>query len=216
VPEPTAAELDTVVFDLGGVVADWNPRYLYRELFDGDEEAMEDFLATVCTPSWNHAMDAGRSRAEAVAELVAEHPEHADLIAAWVDRWEDMLGPEIAGTGEVVAELRDRGVRLLGLTNWSAETFPQARGRFASLSHFEAIVVSGEHGIAKPDPALFQLLLDLHEVDPTRAAYVDDRADNVEAAMALGLTGLVFTDAAALRTDLGRLGLLGEAAPGRP
>jgi 2-haloacid dehalogenase len=215
-PEPISAALDTVVFDLGGVLADWDPRYLYRELFGGDEEAMEHFLSTVCTPSWNHAMDAGRSRAEAVAELVAQHPEHEELISAWVDRWEDMLGAEIAGTAEVVAELHASGVRLLALTNWSAETFPVARQRFASFGYFEGIVVSGEHGMAKPDPALFKVLFELHRVDPARAVYVDDRADNVEAAEALGLTGLVFTDPEVLRTDLVRLGLIDGVATARP
>lgn len=215
-PEPTASELDTVVFDLGGVLAEWDPRHLYRELFDGDEQAMDDFLANVCTPEWNHAMDAGRPRAEAVAELVAQHPARADLIEAWIDRWEDMLGPEIAGTAEVVAELHRSGTRLLALTNWSAETFPVARERFASFGYFEAIVVSGEHGIAKPDPAIFRLLLDLHGVDPARTAYVDDRADNVAVAATFGLTGLVFTDPGALRADLRGLGLLDGAAPARP
>jgi 2-haloacid dehalogenase len=215
-PASSATELDTVVFDLGGVLADWDPRYLYRELFDGDEDAMEVFLTQVCTPSWNLAMDAGRPRAEAVAELVAEHPGHADLIRAWVDRWEDMLGPEIAGTAEVVAELHSRGVRLLALTNWSAETFPVARERFASFRYFEVIVVSGEHGLAKPDPALFRLLLERHDVDPARAAYVDDRVDNVDVASALGLTGLVFSDPVVLRGDLVGLGLLDPGGPPRP
>ena len=121
-------------------------------LFDGDEQRVEQFLADVATPEWNHAMDAGRSRAEAVAELVALHPDHADAIRAWVDRWDDMLGPEISGTAAVVDELAAQGVRLLALTNWSAETFPAARERFPSFRRFEAIVVSGEHGLAKPTP----------------------------------------------------------------
>jgi 2-haloacid dehalogenase len=204
------AQIDTVVFDLGGVLADWDPRYLYRELFDGDEAAMDDFLARVCTPEWNHAMDAGRPRSEAVAELVARHPQQAPLIRAWVDRWSDMLGDEIAGTAELVAELRASGVRLLALTNWSAETFPVARERYPSFAHFEAIVVSGELGIAKPDPAIFELLIERHQVDPKRAAYVDDRDSNVVVAASLGLTGLVFTDAQTLRSDLAALGLVVE------
>src|SRR5690242_15263367 len=110
---------------------------------------MEAFLSTVCTPQWNHAMDAGRDRAEAVAELVA----------AWVERWDEMLGGEVAGTGDVLAELDAGGIRLLALTNWSAETFPLARERFPSFARFDAIVVSGEHGLAKPDPALYRVLV---------------------------------------------------------
>ena len=198
-----------MVFDLGGVLADWDPRYLYRELFFGDEAAMEHFLSQICTPEWNHAMDAGQPRAAAVADLVARHPEHAELIRAWIERWEDMLGPEIAGTAALVAELAEAGVRLLALTNWSAETFGVARQRFASFGYFEDIVVSGEHGLAKPDPALYQLLIDRNGVDPACAAYVDDREDNVDTAVSLGLTGLVFTEPEALRRDLRSLGLLG-------
>jgi 2-haloacid dehalogenase len=207
-PPTPRGDLDTVVFDLGGVLADWDPRYLYRGLFDGDEAAMEEFLTNVCTPEWNHAMDAGRPRDEAVAELIDDHPHHEALIRAWVERWQDMLGPEISGTAAVVAELHRAGVRLLALTNWSAETFPTARARFASFGYFEAIVVSGEHGLAKPDPRLFQLMLDRHQVDPLRAVYVDDRADNAAAAAALGLNALVFTDPETLRADFARLGLL--------
>ncbi len=206
--------LDTVVFDLGGVLADWDPRYLYRDLFraaGADDAAMEHFLANVCTPEWNHSMDAGRSRVEAVAELVAEHPEHEGLIRAWVDRWQDMLGEEIEGTAAVVAELDARGVRLLALTNWSGETFPVARTLFPSFAHFEAIVVSGDHGIAKPEPEIFRLLTSLHGVRPEHAAYVDDRAGNVAAAQALGYTGLLFTTPEQLRADLQRLGLLDGA-----
>jgi len=210
VPEESATHrrFDTVVFDLGGVLADWDPRYLYRELFGGDEDAMEEFLATVTTSEWNHAMDAGQDRDEAVAELVGAHPGHEALIRAWVDRWEDMLGPEDAATAAVVDELAEAGVRLLALTNWSAETFPTARLRFPSFGRFEGIVVSGEHGLAKPDPGLYGVLVTRFGVDPRMAVYVDDKAANVDTAAALGFTGLVFTTAEALRADLVRLGLL--------
>jgi 2-haloacid dehalogenase len=203
-------DLDTVVFDLGGVLADWDPRYLYREMFD-DDLAMERFLATVTTAEWNLAMDAGRDRAEAVAELVAAHPAHERFIRAWVDRWEDMLGAEIAGTAVILDELAAAGVRLLALTNWSAETFPVARLRYPSFSRFEGIVVSGEHGLAKPDEALYAVLLTRFGVDPVRSAYVDDKPVNVQVAERLGFTGVVFETPEALRAELVRLGLL--AAP---
>ncbi len=206
--ELRATDLDTVVFDLGGVLADWDPRYLYREMFADDEAAMEQFLATVTTPEWNLAMDAGRDRAEAVAELSAAHPGHEPLIRAWVDRWEEMLGAEIAGTALIVDDLASAGVRLLALTNWSAETFPTARLRYPSFSRFEGIVVSGEHGLAKPDPTLYEVLMTRFEVDPRRAAFVDDKPVNVEVARELGFTGLVFRTPAELRADLVRLGLL--------
>jgi 2-haloacid dehalogenase len=200
--------LDTVVFDIGGVLVDWDPRHLYRSMFDGDHAEMERFLDEVCTPQWNHAMDAGRPFAEASAELIAQYPHYEGQILAWQGRWTEMLSGSIEGTVEVLHELSDAGVRLLALTNWSAETFPEARRRFEFLARFEAIVVSGEYGLAKPDPALFQVLIDQHLTDPGRAVFVDDRADNVAAARGLGLTGLVFTDPDELRADLGRLGLL--------
>jgi 2-haloacid dehalogenase len=199
--------LTTAVFDLGGVLADWDPRYLYRSMFD-DEPEMERFLADVCTPEWNHAMDAGRPQAEAVAELVERHPAEAIRIRAWIERWDEMLGSEIAGTAEILAELDGRRVRLLALTNWSAETFPRARGRFPALARFEAIVVSGEHGTAKPDPALYRILLEQHGVEPSTSVYIDDAPANVATARDLGMTGIHFTDPASLRTELVDLGLL--------
>jgi 2-haloacid dehalogenase len=204
--------LDTVVFDLGGVLIEWDPRHLYRDVFAGDEETMEWFLAEVATGEWNHAMDAGRPFAEASAELIAAHPEYAPHIRAWGERQDEMLAGPIAGTVALLDELRRTDVRLLALTNWSAENFPAAVERFDFLSWFEGIVVSGEHGLAKPDPALFHVLLDTHLVVPARTAFIDDRADNVAAASALGLTGVLFTSPETLADDLVRLGLL----PTRP
>jgi len=200
--------LDTVVFDIGGVLVDWDPRHLYRSMFDGDHAEMERFLDEVCTNEWNHAMDAGRPFAEASAELIGRYPQYEGQILAWQGRWTEMLSGSIEGTVEVLRELAEAGVRLLALTNWSAETFPEARRRFEFLARFEAIVVSGEHGLAKPDPALFQVLIDQHIGDAGSAVFVDDRADNVAAARRLGFTGLVFTDPPGLRADLERLGLL--------
>jgi len=204
--------LDTVVFDLGGVLIEWDPRHLYRDVFAGDEETMEWFLTEVATAEWNHSMDAGRPFAEASAELIAAHPEYAPHIQAWGERQDEMLAGPIAGTVALLDELRTTDVRLLALTNWSAENFPAAVERFDFLSWFEGIVVSGEHGLAKPDPALFHVLLDTHLVAPERTAFIDDRADNVAAASALGMTGVRFTSPENLADDLVRLGLL----PPRP
>jgi len=207
----TDHHLTTVVFDLGAVLIDWDPRYVYRDLFPGDEAGMEAFLADVTSGTWNHQMDAGKPWADAVAELVALHPEHHELIEAYWTRWPDMLRGEIPGTVAVLGELRDRGVRLLALTNWSAETFPVARERFAFLAWFEGIVVSGEEGLAKPDPALYRILLARYEVDPSTALFVDDRAENVAAAEAVGMAGVVFRSPAGLRSDLVERGLLHPA-----
>lgn len=203
--------LSTVVFDLGAVLIDWDPRYVYRDLFPDDEPGMEAFLADVTSGTWNHQMDAGKPWADAIAELVALHPDRRELIEAYWTRWSEMLHGDIPGTVAILRELRDAGVRLFALTNWSAETFPVARERFDFLGWFEGIVVSGEEGIAKPDPEIYQTLLDRYAVEAGSAVFVDDRAINVEAAAALGLRGIVFRSPAELRADLVGLGLLAAA-----
>jgi 2-haloacid dehalogenase len=196
------------VFDLGGVLIDWNPRYMYRKLFGGDEEGMEHFLANVCTAEWNELQDGGRTFAEAGALLKAEHPEKAKLIDAWIERYDEMLGGTIAGSVEILAELRARGVPLYALTNWSSETYPIAVARFEFLKWFRGTLVSGDVKMAKPDTRIFELFLERFAIDPAHAVYIDDRRSNVETAMMLGMHGIVFTDAAALRVELVKLGLL--------
>lgn len=207
-PEPAHIRPAAVVFDLGGVLIDWNPRYLYRTLFD-DETAMEAFLADVVSAEWNSQQDAGRTWAEAVAELTAVHPEHAELIAAYWHRWHETLGDAIAPTVEILDELRRDGVRLLALSNWSSEMFPVARPRYPFLDWFEGIVVSGDVKLAKPDPRIFQLLLDEHGLDPATTVFIDDSEANVKAAARIGMTAIQFEDAAELREELVGLGLLG-------
>ena len=196
------------VFDLGGVLIDWDPRYLYRKLFCGDDAAMEHFLATVCTPSWNAQQDAGRSFAEACASLKMEHPRHAELIDAWIQRQEEMVPGPIAGTVDILAELRARGVPLYALSNWSAETFPLSLRRFEFLRWFKGVVLSGEAGLLKPDPRIFQLLFETHAIDPAHAVYIDDLPSNVEAAATLGMHSILFTDPSALRSELVKMRLL--------
>jgi 2-haloacid dehalogenase len=209
-PDPPASDpapLTAVVFDLGGVLIDWNPRYLYRKLFD-DEAAMESFLADVVSPEWNGQQDSGRTWAEAVEVLSRKHPEQRDLIAAYWHRWQETLGDAIAPTVEILQELRDAGARLYALSNWSAETFPVARPRFPFLESFDGIVISGDVKLAKPDPRIFRHLLDRYGLDPAATVFIDDSEANVRAAAAQGLVALRFEDAATLRNDLVRLGLL--------
>jgi 2-haloacid dehalogenase len=218
-PESVAADLDhrppaqeptAVVFDLGGVLIDWNPRYLYRQLI-ADEAEMERFVREVVTSEWNLEHDRGRSFDDGVALLSQAHPGQADLIAAFRDRWPEMLGGPIEPTVEVLDELRSSGIRLLALTNWSAETFPIGAARFPFLGWFEAVIVSGEEGLVKPDPAIFGLLEERHGLEPARTVFVDDLVANIDAAAALGYRAVRFTDAAALRRDLVALGILGVA-----
>jgi 2-haloacid dehalogenase len=196
------------VFDLGGVLIDWNPRYLYRKLFDGDEAAMEHFLANVCTSAWNSQQDAGRSFAEACAALKLEHPSHAELIDAWLQRQPEMVAGAILGTVDILAELRARGVPLYAVSNWSAETYPLVTKRFEFLQWFQGVVLSGEVRVIKPDPRIFKFFFETHGVNPAQAVYIDDLKPNVEAANALGMHGILFTDPPALRRELVKLGLL--------
>jgi 2-haloacid dehalogenase len=195
------------VFDLGGVLIDWNPRYLYRKLFQ-DEAAVDRFLSTVCTQSWNESQDAGRTFAEGCAVLKQVHPQQSELIDAWFSRYEEMLGGAIAGSVAIVSELRSKQLRLFALSNWSVETFPFALRRFEFLRWFQGILLSGEAKLVKPDPRIFQLLFEKYDINPAEAVYVDDHARNVETARELGMRSIHFTDAAMLREELARLGVL--------
>ena len=202
-----ARTIRAVVFDLGGVLIDWNPRHLYRTIF-ADETAMEDFLRTVTTPEWNRAQDAGRPWAEAVEELVARHPERRELIEAYRHRWTEMLGDAIQPTVDILDELRAADVRVYALSNWSAETFPVARPRYPFLEWFDGIVISGEEQLVKPDPRIFHVLLERYSLAAGETVFVDDQLANVEAAEAVGLVGIRFVDGPRLRLDLRSLGVL--------
>jgi 2-haloacid dehalogenase len=204
----------TVLFDLGGVVLTWEPARAYEQVIS--PEQVGDFMATIGFEEWNRGHDSGRRYDESEAELVARHPEHAETILAYRRHFTSTLGT-VPGTGAVIAELQQAGVGLHALTNWSAETFPVARDRFGLLRRFAGILVSGEELLAKPDPAIFTLALERFGLEAGRTVFVDDSLPNVEAARALGLTGLAFTGAERLRADLVDLGLLEPRQPvGRP
>lgn len=201
-----STSIDVVVFDLGGVLLDWNPRYLYRQLFD-DAEAMERFLSEICSQEWNEQQDAGRPWREAVADLIARHPADAAMITAYHERWPEMLSGEMADSVQLLKELKALGLRLYALTNWSHETFPVARKRFAFLDWFDGIVVSGEEKLVKPNPVIFHRLLTRFDITPSRAVFVDDSPRNVAVATDVGLHAVRFIDAHRLRRDLVALGL---------
>jgi 2-haloacid dehalogenase len=201
-----------VVFDLGGVLIDWNPRHLYRKIFGDDETAMEGFLAEVCSPEWNAQQDAGRSFAEAVAEREALYPQHAELIAAYFERWPEMLGGPIEESVSVLASLKQAQVPVFALTNWSRETFPFALERFDFLRWFDGIVVSGEEGLAKPDPQIYRVLTERYAVVPEQAVFIDDSAANVDAAHAMGMVGIHFQNDGQLHGQLHELGVAGLEA----
>jgi 2-haloacid dehalogenase len=201
------AVVKAAVFDLGGVLVDWNPRYLYRNLLD-DEEAVERFLAEVTTQEWNGQQDLGRSWSEAVESLARDHPDKRDLIAAYRERWDEMLGGPIQETVQILAELRASGLPLYALSNWSSETFPIARSRYPFLDWFAGIVISGEVRLGKPDPRVFRYLLDRYHLDAGSTVFIDDSERNVNAAAELGMIAIRFSDAERLRADLAGLGLI--------
>lgn len=199
---------DTVIFDLGAVLIDWNPRYLYRNIF-ADEQEMEWFLNHVCTPEWNEEQDGGRSFAEATAALVAKFPDHKTPIEAWYGRWQETMKGPIAGTVNILQELKlAKRHRLYALTNWSAETFPWALNKFDFLHWFDGIVVSGVEKTRKPFPDFYQILLDRYSVHPNRAVFIDDNLRNVKGGEAVGIKGIHFQSPEQLREDLQRLSIL--------
>ena len=171
---------------------------------------MERFLAEVCNGAWNEQQDAGRPWREAVDSLSAQFPQHAALIAAYRDGWKEMLGGVIQGSVDLLAELKARGVRLYALTNWSHETFPQAKeiGMFGFLHWFEGIVVSGEERLVKPDPRIYRRLFERYAIDPARTIYIDDARRNVDAAAALGMHAWWFRGPEGLRGWLASQGLV--------
>jgi 2-haloacid dehalogenase len=201
--EPPAC--DTAVFDLGGVLIEWDPRLLFRTMMPEDE--VEAFLVEVEFWEWNARLDRGETFADTLGAHVARFPHRRELLEAYRGRFAETVGGEISGTVDVLRGLRDRGVRLLALTNWHAEHFEMSRQRFEFLSWFEGLVVSGQERMIKPDPRIFRLLIDRYGLDPGRTAYVDDAPANVAAAAAAGLRAVLFTDPASLRADLASLGL---------
>ncbi|WP_326525802.1 HAD-IA family hydrolase [Sphingomonas sp.] len=198
----------SVIFDVGRVLYDWNPRFLYERLIR-DGEALDAFLRDVVTTEWHFQHDAGRPFAETAAELVARFPHHADLIAQWGPRFNETIPGPIAGMPDLVADLDAAGVPLYAITNFSGEFWPPFRAREAALfDRFRDIVVSGDEKLVKPDPAIYALALARFGLTPGEAVFVDDNAANVDAAAALGIHAILFRGAAALRADLGVLGLL--------
>lgn len=200
------SRITTVVFDIGGVLIDWNPRYLYRQLI-ADPAELDDFLGRICTPAWHLRHDLGVDIEQSCRELASVHPEQADLIMAWAYRTEDMIAGLLDDTVAVLAELNSAGVRCLALSNMEPETFVKRRRRFAFFELLDGCVISGHEGVAKPDPEIFQILLARYGLDPAATVFIDDNAANVAAAAELGVAGIEFSTATQLRKELRDLGL---------
>ncbi len=203
----TQSAIKTVVFDLGGVLIDWNPRHLYRNIFDSEAET-EWFLENITTSEWNRKQDAGRSFETAVSVLQSKYPAYSKQIMAYYHRWPEMIGGEIRDSVSVLRQVKSAGYPLYALTNWSAQTFPLVNGEYEFFDHFDGIVVSGHEGVAKPDPEIYQVLIDRYEIDPTTTLFIDDSEPNIISAKKIGFQTIHFENSQQMNKELTRLGVL--------
>lgn len=202
-------KIEAVIFDLGGVLVDWNPEYLYAKIFKNDAKKMAWFLNSVCTPAWNMEQDAGRTFKEGAEILILEYPEYEPEIKSFFERWEEMLKSEKKDTVLILNILSELNkVKLYALTNWSAETFPIAQRRFDFLKRFEGIVVSGEEKTRKPFSKIYEITLDRYGLSAENCLFIDDSFENIEAAKLLGFNTVHFTNASQLNMELKGLGLI--------
>ncbi len=200
------AHIKNIVFDLGGVLIDWNPRYLFRSVFVGREEEMEYFLTHVCNQEWNEKQDAGRTFFEAQKLASEQHPKFKKEIDIYFERWPETLGGPISGTVEILGRLSGlEKFKILGLSNWSAETFHFALAKYSFLKNFEAILVSGQEKLIKPDHKFFNLLIERHKILPQESVFIDDVQRNINAAKEIGFHTIHFQNPQQLKTELDQL-----------
>lgn len=195
--------INTIIFDLGGVLIDWNPEYVFLKAFKGDKEKTKWFLKTICTSDWNENQDAGYPLAQATQDLVEKFPDYEHYIRLFYGEWEHMLGGAIQGTVSVLEKLlQSKNHKIVALTNWSSETFPIAQQRFEFLKWFEGIVVSGDEKTRKPFNDIYQITLNRFNIQPEKAIFIDDNLRNIEAAKTLNINGIHFKNPEQLRNDL--------------
>ena len=198
--------INTIIFDFGGVLIDWNPRYMYRNEFE-ESSAMEHFLEQICTDDWNLQQDKGRSLAEGTRILQEKFPEHAVKIQLFYDQWEKMINGDIPQNVTVLRNLKEK-YKLYGLTNWSAETFTIVFKRFAFFTLFDGIVISGEEKLIKPDKKIFELMLDRYRLEAKNSLFIDDNMKNIQAAKEMGFVTIHVTEKTDLKRELYALGLM--------
>ena len=199
-------EIKNIIFDFGGVLVDWNPRYLYKDLFKNEEE-MEYFLENICSPGWNEQQDAGRSLAEATNKLLEQFPEHKTMIRYYYDKWEVMLKGSIPENVKVLYQLKGK-YRLFGLSNWSGETFPTAFKRFPFFQEFEGIVISGDEKMKKPEKKIYHLLLDRYQIRAENSVFIDDSLKNINVAKGIGFGTIHIDNGTVLEHELQKMNLL--------
>ena len=190
-----------IIFDFGNVLVQWHPEVVYGEYF-GDEAKAWWFLRHVVDMDFRQRIDAGESMEDCIREKQAQYPEYEQAVELYRSKWREMLTDEVPGMREVISELRAKDYKIFGLTNWSMETFPEARAHFGILQMIDRYVVSGAEGLVKPDPRLFQVLLDRYGLKAEECTFVDDNPDNVAAAKGMGMQGILFINAETLRKEL--------------
>jgi len=196
-------KVNNIIFDLGGVLIDWNPEYVYLDAFKGNRKKMEKFFDEVCTFDWNENQDAGYPLANATEDRIALFPEQADLIRMYYGRWEEMLRGSISGTVSILKKLvNNNNYKVFALTNWSAETFPIALKRFDFLHWFEGIVVSGTERTRKPFPEIYETTLERYNLKASESIFIDDNERNIVAANLLGIQTIKFLNSHQLEKDL--------------
>ena len=201
-------EIKNVIFDLGGVLIDWNPEYVFLEVFNGDREKMKWFFDEICTMDWNENQDAGYPLQQATDERVKLFPEYEEWIRIYYGRWEEMLGEQIDGTVTILKQLIDNpNYKVVALTNWSAETFPIALERFDFLHWFEGIVVSGTEKMRKPFNEIYELTLNRFNIEASQSLFIDDNARNIEAAKKIEINTIHFNNPGQLKSELKRLNI---------
>jgi 2-haloacid dehalogenase len=199
-------DINTIIFDFGGVLIDWNPRHMYRDEFEEDS-AMEDFLRRVCTDDWNLQQDKGRSLAEGTRILQEKFPDHIVKIQLFYDQWEKMIKGTIAQNVSLLRKLKEK-YKLYGLTNWSAETFPIVFKRYPFFTLFDGIVISGEEKLIKPDKKIFELMLERYHLEAKNALFIDDNINNIQTAKEMGFATIHVQEKTDLKRELYAMGLL--------
>jgi 2-haloacid dehalogenase len=200
--------IQAIIFDFGGVLLDWDPRYLYQRYFPDQPKAMDQFLAEIHFYEWNAQQDQGRTFADGIAELSMQFPQHAHLIQTYFDRWEESISGPISGSVDILRRLKQKGYPLYGLSNWSAETYPRVRLKYPFFDWFDDVILSGAVKLNKPDPAIFNLLLNKAGHTAPECVLVDDALPNIASAKKLGFATIHFTSPDQLQIELQRLNLL--------
>lgn len=203
-PEPIKA----IIFDFGNVLVEWDPRFVYRPYFQNNDRAIERFLHEVGFMDWNAQQDKGRPFVEGVAYLTSRFPHYSDLIQAYHDNWHESIGEVLSGTVEILKRLKEAGLPLYGLSNWSAETFPHVREKFDFFHLFDDIVISGEVGSVKPEPEIFEIALKKIDRPASELLFIDDSLANIRQAQKMGFVTVHFLSPGQLENELKKLNLL--------